>query len=342
MKMKSLMLMAVAVGCGLVAMLGVQKVLSSDRGEQIEKVRVLVARTEIDPGVPLDKDNVAFREIAKDSVPENAITKLEEYEERALTGRAFTNQVLCLPQLGEKGVFGATIDIPSGMRVVTIPVNATGAHSGLMKPGDRVDVIATFQLQKAGFGSITRTKTILEYIEVWATDSMRVGVEESAKQTGAKDGVKNVSLLVNLKQAAFLKLAESKGTIHLALRSKTDTLRSDTADIDENGLENLESMFDNLDGTNKRQTPNIDEPQPKTEGKPNFADYLANQPAEPATVPVKPTWKITIYSGDERKVEEVELPEPAGSAVQSTSNGTQSGGWMRNVGGFFGLPVNSR
>ena len=153
MKMKSLMLLAVAVGCGLVAMLGVQQVLSGDRGDHVEKVRVLVARTEIDPGVPLDQDNVVFRDVPKEAVPENPVSKLEEYEERALTARVYANQVICVPQLGEKGVFGFTIDIPQGMRVITIPVNATTAHSGLMKPGDRVDVIATFQLQRPGLGT---------------------------------------------------------------------------------------------------------------------------------------------------------------------------------------------
>ncbi len=343
MKMKSLMLLAVAVGCGLVALLGVQQVLSGDRGEQIERVRVLVARTEIDPGVPLDKDNVVFREVAKESVPEHAVTKLEDYEERALLTRAFTNQVICLPQLGEKGVFGATIDIPSGMRVVTIPVNATGAHSGLMKPGDRVDVLATFQLQKAGFGTITRTKTILEYIEVWATDSMRIGVEESAKQTGAKDGVKNVSLLVNLKQAAFLKLAESKGTIHLALRSKTDTVRSDVTDIDENGLDSLESIFDDQDRSNRPASAKKDDPKPEAEEKQNFADYLAKPPEVTLPVtPVKPTWKVTIYSGDEKKVDEVDLPVPATPVAAPTAVGTQKPGWVKSVGGFFGLPGTGR
>src|SRR5262245_12259 len=106
MKMKSLMLLVVAVGCGLVAMLGVQQVLSSDRGQKIEKVRVLVALTEIDPGVPLTKDNADFREVAKDAVPEKAVVKKEEYEERAPNTRIFANQVICIPQLGEKGVFG--------------------------------------------------------------------------------------------------------------------------------------------------------------------------------------------------------------------------------------------
>jgi pilus assembly protein CpaB len=327
MKMKSLMLLAVAVGCGLVAMLGVQQVLSNDRGDGIEKVRVLVARVDIEPGVPLTKDNVDFRLMPKEGVPDAAVSKPEQYEDRALTTRVYMNQVVCQPQLGEKGVFGATINIPDGMRVVTIPVNATTTHSGMLKPGDRVDVLATFQLTRPGRGSITMTKPILEYIEVFATDSVRSGAEDPSRQTAAKDGVKNVSLLVNVKQGTVLKLAESKGTIHLMLRSKSDVLRNDRTDLDENSLESLEALFSG------QHTESSEQPRNEPADKPDFSDYLAQPNPTPAPAE-KSTWKVTIYNGEDKVVEEVDLPEPP--AAPAASSGT-SGHWTLGVGRFFGV-----
>ena len=53
MKMKSLVLLAMAIGCGLVAMLGVRQVLSGDKGPAVETAKVLVAVTNIMPGQPL-------------------------------------------------------------------------------------------------------------------------------------------------------------------------------------------------------------------------------------------------------------------------------------------------
>jgi pilus assembly protein CpaB len=334
MKMKSLMLLVVAVGCGLVALLGVQQVLSSDRGKKIEKVRVLMARVQIDPGIPLTEENVVFRDMAKEGLPENAVTKPEEFEDRALTTMVFPNQVICLPQLGEKGAYGATINIPDGMRVVTIPVNSTTTHSGMLKPGDRVDVLATFQLQRPGVGSVTRTKTILEYIEVFATDSMRSGVEETQKHLAAKEGVKNVSLLVNLKQATVLKLAENKGTIHLALRSKTDTLRTETTDIDESNLESLEAIFDGGSSPNRPASAEKTEPEA---GKPSFSDYLAQPVTELPESAAKGVWRMTIYNGDEKVVEEVELAEPSASAKPSVESSPSGAQWIQGVGRFFGV-----
>ncbi len=332
MKMKSLVLLAVAVGCGLVAMLGVQQVLTGDRGEKVERVRVLVARTEIEPGYPLTKENCDFKEVPVDAVPKDPVTLPEQFEERALTSRAYTNQVICLPQLGEKGVYGAAINIPEGMRVVTIPVNATTTHSGMLKPGDRVDAVVTFTVSRPGVGQVSRTKTILEYIEIFATDSTRIGIEEPGK-AGNKDGVKNVSLLLTPKQVNVLKLAESKGTVHLALRSKTDTKKSETGDIDEGNLESMQSIFDEE---------RIARPEPKeetkvAEAKPSFSEFLNQTPATDDTpAPAKATWKVTIYSGGEKIVEELELPETQAPVVMPTTSATNSKHWLKSVGSLFG------
>ncbi len=335
MKMKSLILLTVAAGCGLVAMLGVQQVLSGDRGEKIERVRVLVARAEIDPGVPLDKENVTFREVPVDTVPPNPVTKPEDYEERALKSRAFANQVICLSQLGEKGEFGATINIPDGMRIATIPVNATMTHSGLMKPGDRVDVGVTYKVQLPKVGTQSRTKTILEFIEVWATDSARVGIEENNKDAAAKAGVKNVSLLVTPNQASLLMLAKSKGELHLTLRSKTDLAKNSGRNMDDTSLESMQALFD-------ENPERVDPPKPTEAPKVSFNEFL-NQDKDKEEKPAKPTWKITIFNGDEKVVEEVDLPEPAATTTPTTSaSAAGNADWVSAMGKLFGMPSGSR
>ena len=83
MKMKSLVLLAMAIGCGLVAMLGVQQVLSGDKKPPAETGKVLVAITNIMPGQPLDDSNVAFKAWDKNDIPQGAVTTHEEYQERS-------------------------------------------------------------------------------------------------------------------------------------------------------------------------------------------------------------------------------------------------------------------
>ena len=132
MKMKSLVLLAMAIGCGLVAMLGVRQVLSGDKGAATETEKVLVAVTNIMPGQPLDDTNVAFKEWPKDRLPQGAVTSQEQYIERSLRVAVVPNEVIMVAKLNEKGVFGGSSEIPAGLRVATVPVTATKTHSGLI------------------------------------------------------------------------------------------------------------------------------------------------------------------------------------------------------------------
>ena len=68
MKSKQLMLFAVAICCGLVAMIGAQQILSGNKPVEQEMVRILVAKADIGPGVPLNESNVGFKNWPKDNV----------------------------------------------------------------------------------------------------------------------------------------------------------------------------------------------------------------------------------------------------------------------------------
>ena len=335
MKSKSLLLLAVAAGCGLVAMMGVQRMLAGNQDG--EKVTVLVARTDIDAGVKLDETNVAFRSFAKETVPEGVVTTKAQFDERAPKSKVYAGQQIAVAQLGEKGVFGATITIPAGKRVITVPVNATMTHSGLMKAGDRVDVIVSFKMNRPKVGQVFRTKTFLEFIEVYSIDSEVAGNDHVEK---AQATAKNVSLLVTPKQANLIKLAESKGQLHLALRSKLDAEVEDAGEISDAEFDRMAEMFDEKsepaeDTTQVAEaTPAPEpvapapEPTPAPEpvkimkpAGPNFMQVMAERfaaaalHAASAPPPPKKTWKVEIYSGPDLKIHEVDLPEPAADAL---------------------------
>jgi pilus assembly protein CpaB len=304
MKLKSIVLLAVALGCGLVAMLGVQQALSGRKAPKEETAKVLVATAEISPGVPLDEGNTTFKSFPLSAVPQGAVTKREEFEERSMNVRAVPGEVIMLAKLSDKGVFGASAEIPEGMRVITVPVNATTTHSGLIRPGDRVDVLVTYKIRRPEQGMISKTKTVLEFIKVFATDSVRAG---SAPESGELTA-KNISLLVSPEQANLLMLAESKGQLHLALRHKSDDAAVMSGAVDE-------TMFDDLEAKIGMDDAVEDETAPATQPT-SVRDFLEQEQQGAAPVAItpaapveKPKWKIQIYAGDTQRIEEVDLPE---------------------------------
>lgn len=316
MKMKSITLLVIAGACGLVAMLGVQQMLSGSKNAEAgeETVPMLVATVEIAAGIPLDATNVAFKRTPRSAAPEGIVTSEAEYKDRALKFPAVPGEPIMLAKLGPPGVIGPSIEIPKGMRVVTVPCNAQLTHSGMLRPGDRVDILLTYKTDSGE----TKTVTVLEFIKVFATDSIR----DSQSATTQDMLAKNVSFLVDPKQAALLMLAESKGALSLSLRSKVDDAPVDVGTIGESQLDrsnaNKMGLGDDAAKQLLLEEPAADVRRFLTEHSPARA-ALEKVSAEPAT----PMWQIEIFAGGERRVQDVALP-----AVSPRKDGGV-GGWLQ-------------
>ena len=240
MKPKTLMLLTVAGGCGLVAMLAVQQAMQANSGPEVEKVQVLVALEAIETGVMLTKDKVAFQERTIDTVPEDAVLSEEQFQQRGARVPLFTGDIVTMSKLTEPGGIGNSMKIPKGMRVVTIPVRETDSHSNLLAPGDRVDVIVTYQSRKSRGPAVTKTKTLLEYVEILATGNH---TEDQFQGEARSANTKHVSLLLMPDQVNYVKLAQSKGSLSLAWRHRLDDEFVAIKDIDEELLEELEGSM---------------------------------------------------------------------------------------------------
>ena len=332
MKNKSLMLLLVAAGCGLVAMIGVQQMLSG--GKPAAKTQILVARAEIEAGVELDKTNVGFKEWPSDSIPEGAIQTEEQFAERSLKHRVGPGQPILLPELGNKGEFGPEIQIPKNMRLVSVAVTATMVHSGLLRPGNFVDVSAAIEVSVRNGQKRVEVKPVLECVKVFAVDSQIAGSVES-KDAKAKE-IKNVSFLVYPMQGQLLQLAnkQSNGQLQFALRSGSDKTLEHLGDLDEDSLNSMRNSLQGYaDEPPVAEKPLVVEKPPIVEqpvvaaAKPKsaFRSYLAPE-TSPAMVSVgdqavRQTWKIEIFQGDQREVQELELTDEELRAAQLSNPG---------------------
>lgn len=332
MNAKSLVLLAVAAACGLIAMVVFEKMSNQTVSADEQKVKVLVATMEVSPGTRLDESNVEFREYPIDVVPKNAVTTPEEYEERAVKVRTFPGDIIILDKLSKKGEVGVSNNIPPGMTAIAIAVDKTMTSSGLLLPGDRVDVLATMQTP-GRFGLGKQIKTVLEWVEVLATDD-KPEVESSKSNSNTS----TVTLLLTMDEAKLVKLAEDVGKLHVGMRSKDDDqpkrakdselfkpaelvdfFNEDTEGGDEGGEDNAElrepvaeeSKSDIVDLTTFLDGDLV---EPRPEPKPSMFTLNSGQliRSEPKS------WQIEIFSGDVLRVEEVPLPQPV--EVNSSGN----------------------
>ncbi len=184
MRPKTLALLVVAAMCGLVAMLGVQQVLSKQG---------------------------------------DAVSQKEQFQERTLKVRAFAGDLILQAKLDKRRNRSAASQFPKGKCIASVPINATMSGTGLMNPGDRVDVLVAYKPSNgnrdvSGIGM--EVKTVLASLEVFALDGVTDAIMIARAGDPKAAVIKDVSLLVTNEQTRLLKLASdlSGGKLHLTLR----------------------------------------------------------------------------------------------------------------------------
>ena len=308
MKNQTMIPLVAAGACGLVAVLGIQQYLAAkDKKEVVETAKVLVAAAPIETGVRLDDLNTKFITVEKGLVPAGAVTSMEEIEERALKIARGPNDWILLDHLGEKGGTGASIAIPNGMRVATIPVDATTNHSGMLRPGNRIDLLLSYKWKDPDTTTTTqRVRPLLEYIEVFAVDNQVYGVSKAGDNSKAR----NISLLVDTEQMLLLKIAQDKGNISTVLRSNEDKEELNVAEMSENYLDGGSRSVVNETSTvgffDDLKAEELTFGMPAEEPDMTGAGMLAQ--LDPVIIPAEPEfWTMTIHEGGSRRRERVNL-----------------------------------
>jgi len=330
MKPKTLVLLAVAAGCGLVAMLGIQQAMQGGQSAASPKVKALVALADIQPGVQLTDDLVGFREMAAEAAPEDPVTTFEQYEERSMMYPILAGDIIRQSKLGKKGEFTRSRQIPEGKRVFAIAVNDTQTISGMMRPGDRVDVLVNYQVPNMRGRPTSKSATLLKYIEVFGTDNKTVS-DGATKQQEVKTKV--VSLLLEPIQVNIIMLAQSKGSLGLSWRHPDDDEDVQGGAVDETllselrGLDKMDEdrspLHDDVESAPARE--DIAEREPtQTQDLNNLLDDGASEPAPVVVAPAKPTWTLRIYQEDTAVEQQFELPEPTPAASATGAAGPES------------------
>lgn len=277
MRPKSLMLLILALGCGLVASIGISQVMerNNKRPAQVETTPIYVALHNINLGDPIDAAMVALQEWPKDKVPPGAIAKLDQLEGRRPRATIIQGEPILDAKLLAPGQVADPITaIPKGFRLKTISVDAEKSAAGLLSPGDRVDVQLFVKRDERNGIAAAKTKVILQNIRVFAVDQT---VQRSPDGGDERTIAKTVSLLLTPEQASKLTLAENLGLVSLIPRNPDD---EESADAPEYSTDDL--LADGgKSSREKEQGRNEDTPKPQNHGLLSAIQQIVPPPKPP-------------------------------------------------------------
>jgi pilus assembly protein CpaB len=202
----------------------------STRGRRPEvakaaSVTVVVASQDIAAESVVEAGKVGTAELPADKVPRNAASDPGQVVNKVALVVLPAGEVIRMDQVAQPGPgHGLAWTVPPGMRAVTVAIDPISGVAGFLKPGNRVDVLATLVQ-----GDTTVAVTVLQDTELLALgpEAQPTAPEkgEAASKEQPKRGEEprpSATLAVTPNQAQDLVLADQKGEIRLALRPATD------------------------------------------------------------------------------------------------------------------------
>jgi pilus assembly protein CpaB len=183
------------------------------------------ASTVIEPGMVVEKA------VDRSQVPEGVSTSQDSVVGRVAMSSFASGDRIQSGQVQEKSAaLGLAFVVDPGMRAVTVALDPIIGVAGFLKPGNRVDVVATFNVNDG-----TITKTVLQNQLLLAAGSQIINTgSASGRQT--QENAPNATLSVDPADAEKLILAESKGKLRLTLRAQGDIVRAPTRGITSRAL----------------------------------------------------------------------------------------------------------
>ncbi|MGE5584344.1 MAG: Flp pilus assembly protein CpaB [Bacillota bacterium] len=177
----------------------------------VKNVPVVAAKATIPPRTKITPDMIYIKEIPEAGVHARAAREAADVVGLFTRYEILEGEPVIMDRLyGENEPVGLASSVPRDKRAVTVPVNEVAGVAGFVKPGDRVDVVATVGGNEET-GDVAFT--VLEDVEVLA-----VAQDTEDKNQGKAKVSTSVTLAVTPSQAERLALTEEMGNLRLALR----------------------------------------------------------------------------------------------------------------------------
>ncbi|OIO76325.1 MAG: Flp pilus assembly protein CpaB [Elusimicrobia bacterium CG1_02_37_114] len=244
----------IALACGIIAGILCWFYLNSleEKYQQATKpVPVVVSKGYIPRGTLLKDKLVQIVKTPKEFVQPGALTSISDLvDEKGNPIYATTLPILSNEQITKTKLIGMyeerglTVAIPEGKTAIAIPVDELSTFGGLIRPGNRVNILCTFDYEDKN-KSASITLTLLQNIEVISVGKKIIGSSDKSDD-GRKAELPAViqqekeptvmTLALTPQESSLLTFASQKGTITLVLRSIGDEKIEEVSSI---GLDDI-------------------------------------------------------------------------------------------------------
>lgn len=217
---KTWIVLGASLGIGLLAALGARSYLTGRVAELEAKARgrnlqVVVASRDVDKGTKISTETVSVRSMPQEFVHSSAVGP-EQFDR-------IDGQALAFPLKGGEPILWSLLEpqkpptfstrVATGRRAITVPVDEINSISGLLEPGDLIDLMLTVDQKGRKV-----TVPLIQGVRVMATGQRQANDPKS----GERRTFTTVTLDTDPTQARNIIVARDAGRIVALLRNPQD------------------------------------------------------------------------------------------------------------------------
>jgi len=200
---------------------------------QANQSAVLVSKQDIPQGSVIESDMLGTAIVPTKFVQPQAVSSLDRIAGMVTLAPISEGEQISLSKLTNErkaSVGDLAGTTPSGKRAISIMVDSIASLSGMVKPGDYVDVLATIQIPVQGAdGQVTRQMVVVPLFQnvlVLAVGQNTGGVSSSgsryAQAPAASGGGGLITLALGPQEANLIAFVQEQGKVRLTMRSPAD------------------------------------------------------------------------------------------------------------------------
>ncbi|MBX9620710.1 MAG: Flp pilus assembly protein CpaB [Alphaproteobacteria bacterium] len=189
--------------------------------QEARTLKILVASKSLDKGTKIQPGDLVWQPWPNNSLNDSYIQE-GTIQLDTLTGSVILEHIdkgepvisTNLVQPGEKSILAALL--PPGKRAISIDVTPQAVSSGLIQPGDYVDVLLSKAISPTSAQEYGQTTVVVNNIKILALDT--VMGESTQKPVNSTTSIPKVATLeVNPGQAELITAAAKEGSLSLSL-----------------------------------------------------------------------------------------------------------------------------
>lgn len=242
MRYRNTLLLVASLSLGLIAALGTRGYIANEIAAErarlqprTETASVVVAKSDLARGDVASAQTMAVREIPREYLPTSVIRpdQFEGWSGARLSAPMKAGEPLLHSSLEGADVATFSAKVRSGIRAMTVSVDEVNSISGMLQPGDRIDLMLSLRaVAQGGAMGPEVTRPLLQDVKVLATGrQVRPGGDErQARNYNA------MTIEVTPEQAQKLVVAQRSGKLTAMLRNPGDHAPIAQTSLDVYGL----------------------------------------------------------------------------------------------------------